>query len=211
MRKLFTIIILLNLSSCVNFAVPINAKTPVHTEKAYIYGVFYLSNAFSHTEIDADPGAFDLGKNTINNREGVDTLVVAFNKKSKNGGSLYIPFTTKKLPYVVEVDAGEYRLPLLGYYLYTHGEIVKQRKIYESDLSYVQLEAGKAYYMGDFTGESSLERLVGAIRYTWKVTNIENNYDATKEWAIKLYPNVKNLKHVSFLKLINKSMMQAMK
>lgn len=148
------------LVSCANFVPPLKPNAQVDPAKAYVYGRF---SSNSHTL-----------------RMGVELA----------GPKLYLfEFQDKDQITMLAVTPGTYQLSRFVY-AETDGTMKGETAIVQSTLTRsMTLEAGKAYYVGDFTGEGTFN----GIRMRWQVTGIDNRFAATTAEMQQKYPQFAQL------------------
>lgn len=148
------------LVSCANFVPPLKANAKIEPEKAYVYGRF--------------------SKNDNSLRMGVELA----------GSKLYLlEFESKDQITMLAVLPGTYHLSRFIYAL-GDGTLRGESAIVQSTLTTsMTLEAGKAYYVGDFAGEATIQ----SDGMYWEITKIDNRFAATSREMELKYPQFATL------------------
>jgi len=203
MSRLKLIAICALLTACAGVTTPLARNAAIKKDKAYVYGVYYMQSAFNRPDQDdQDPESmnFESGTN-FNNGDKLNTLVRKLSK-TDNSGARYFPFTASYFPFVVEVSPGTYSLPTIGYFWHGTFKLKEKKDIFKNSVKSIKLEAGKIYYLGNFTGTPSDEISYGPKIhiYGWQLTGYEDNFEETKSKVMQLYPGTQSLEYVNLTK-----------
>lgn len=166
------------LTACITTAPALKPEAPLDKDSAYVYGRFLLKS--------------QQGGNR-------DKLGIAVNLYRVNDPqSTYVLGMQLSQPdavYAVAVTPGNYRIS--GW---TAGEDSRSKQFEgeSNEMTRVfEIEKGKAYYLGDFTGKSSAEHRVGSIYYQWNIEDISYNYNKTDADFRQRYPNLASIPHIN--------------
>lgn len=153
--------LLLMLSACFNATAPVRGEAPPKKEKAFIYGRFQ-HNGDPEKMLGSGPAGFNVGLNITDLKYTGYPVLLGF-KPSADA------------VYAVAVTPGQYKI----------GEWVEQNYIKPNTLTGLdesfQVEAGKAYYIGDYTAEISnsgryFYSKLGPVRLRFRHTTQELNH-----------------------------------
>lgn len=161
------------LGGCLRFATSIYPEDVLEPGKGYFYGRF-----------STDPG-FSLAST----RMGV--VITSVDKKHEIG----LSFEPTLDPYAVAVDPGDYQATHI---VFRGGGGSDQLKPFPEELSsrVIHVEAGKAYYIGDFDGTMKTTFLVLFIASRWRIGQIANEFAGTTAKLDALLPQMKNMPKV---------------
>jgi hypothetical protein len=162
-------------SGCVTFTSTLSRESPPEADKGYIYGRFTMTT----------PASSRFGDSLLR-------MGVVF-EEIKTGQTYSIQFQNLSSPAIVPVRPGTYRISQLvgAYATYESGG---KLKINDERLSKeFRVEAGKAYYVGDFLGEAGSTFTI----VKWGLKSIVPNYEATTNEFKKSFPQFENIDVVS--------------
>jgi len=104
------------------------------------------------------------------------------------------PFEQQAIPYVIAVNPGDYFIEKIIF-----GEKRKEKKISSSfSKPFFSVEAGKAYYIGDYEAETGVDFYIIASRLNWRLKKVTNNYASTTKQIESQIPFLKNIPKVNF-------------
>lgn len=171
---LFVLAVVL-LSGCLRYEPFIYPDDALEPTKGYIYGRF-----------GADPGLkFDATQ--------MGVVVTSVGKKRQ----IALRFERSPDPYAVAVDPGDYQVTHI---VYTHGadNSIRGEKPLPADLAsrVIHVEAGKAYYIGDYDGASKSTFLVLFIAHEWRLGKVANEFAGTTAKLEELLPKMKGMPKV---------------
>lgn len=180
------------LSGCVHVTKPMTTQDKLIPEMGYIYGKFNLS---------ADSPDMDI----------VLILVDASAEKAKRKNP-FKKVTVKRYGvrfdkvndiYSIAVKPGTYRLK--GFEYGTGGNLQKKNNsLSDADglmSKEFTVEAGKAYYLGDWYGSGSITSSYPMTYYSWKLNKIAFTYSETSNQFFSLYKNLSQLPHTTAFEL----------
>ena len=168
------------LSGCARFVPPVGSGEPLNPGNSYLYGRFLQS---------ARENSLQIGLLITSSRRSREYCI----RFTKDKGSVY----------AVPVSPGEYKINKL---LFIDGDDVVQDALY---LSYLisncvfSVEQGKAYYLGDYFGETSSKRTYHGPKNQWILRGICDNFTNTTQELEYKCPQFKQIeKHDSVLELL---------
>jgi hypothetical protein len=163
------------LSGCLKYAPSIYPDEALEPAKGYLYGRF-----------SEEPG-FSLGLTKM----GV--VVTSVDKKQV----IALKFEPGLDPYAVAVDPGDYQTTRIIYTQSAANDIRGEKPFPEELVNRViHVEAGKAYYLGDYDGASNSTFLVLFIEHEWRIGKIANEFAGTTAKLEELLPKMKGMPKV---------------
>ena len=171
---LFVLAVVL-LSGCLKFAPSIYPEDALEPGKGYLYGRF-------SADLDFNWGATKMG-----------VVITSVDKKQE----IALRFEPTLDPYAVAVDPGDYQATRIVYTQSAANEI-RGEKPFPEELTgrVIHVEAGKAYYLGDYDGASKSTFLVLFIDHEWRIGKIANEFAGTTAKLDALLPQLKNMPKV---------------
>ena len=154
----------------------VEPESNVNPSVAYIYGYFYVKEE----------------KDTISTINLVQSpkivyLISDLTEQKANG---YIVLTSENAIKAIPIKPGKYAF---GKMLYTSkGSISRTKSLVKEDVI-EDLQPNKAYYIGNYIGNTKAERTGGGTIYSWNVSNVTNNFITTTNEFLDKYKNFTNI------------------
>ena len=168
----FLVLAVILMSGCMGYAPSINPDDAIEPSKGYLYGRF-------SRESGPNLGATQMG-----------VVVTSVDKKRE----IALKFEQDLNPYAVAVDPGAYQVT---HFVQTQSAdnhtIGEQPFPEELSRRVTHVEAGKAYYIGDFEGDMKSTFLVLFVGHEWRIGKIVNDFAGTTEKLNALLPQMKNM------------------
>lgn len=186
-KRLFVLVaVVLLLNGCVVVQSKVSEDKTPNPDSAYLYGNFRL--------ITTD-------------NVGLSIILQEYDpKQDENEASMeyFIGFNkidTGKVD-LIEIPPGLYNINgMLNLQKDTVGYAPRGRsKLFKTpDPIVITLQAGKAYYLGDYTGTSSVYCSYQSCRYNWRLTSIENTMEKSTQVFKEHYNSFQKLSAISLL------------
>ncbi|MEK6743027.1 MAG: hypothetical protein AABZ15_05440 [Nitrospirota bacterium] len=169
---LFVLAVVL-MTGCLRYAPAIYPDDMIEPSKGYLYGRFSDARGF----------------NLISTQIGI--VVTSVDKKREIG----LRFEPTLDPYAIAVEPGDYHTTHI---VFQGGGGNDQRKPFPYELSgrVINVEAGKAYYLGDFDGTTKSTFLVLFTASEWRMNKIANDFAGTTAKLEELLPKMKGMPKV---------------
>lgn len=164
------------LSGCISTWQPLSTKSQPTPKSSYLYGRFLLQNQHVTFNSKANSIAINLYKVTPPQQ------TISLGLK-----------TEEDAVYAVEVPPGTYRIS--GW---SAGDDSRSKSFGNEDgHADIVVEPDKAYYIGDFTGKSSVKTYGNTISYRWFIDDVSYKFNKTDREFSSKYPNLLSLPHVN--------------
>lgn len=185
-RITHTLLISLFFTGCTFVGTPvIETESEINPSAAYIYGNFSV-----HNEIDT------ISTLNLVQSPKIVYLIESTKDQEPNGHIILSKENTIK---AIPLKPGKYAF---GHILYTaKGQIKSNKSILKDNIRVIEnLEANKAYYIGDYTGNTKTERTGGGTIYSWNLSKPNNNFTSTTREFSDKFIKFKNIHKIDFTK-----------
>jgi hypothetical protein len=164
-----------SLNGCMRYAPSIGPSDALVPSQGYVYGRF-------SRESGANLGATQMG-----------VVVVSVDKNRE----IAMRFEQDLDPYAVGVDPGDYQVTHFVQTQSADNHAIGKSP-FPGELSgrVIRVEAGKAYYIGDYDGAMKSTFMVLFIGHEWGISKITNDFAGTTAKLDALLPQMKNLPKV---------------
>lgn len=176
------LLVVIALSGCVNYASNVKRTETADPTVGYVYGRFNLTPVSS---LNARIGL------VVQEEQTGETYTILFHRARKSPVA------------VTAMKPGVYTLTKFSFAkkdLFVMGTELRDSVITDQRLAKpFRVEPGKAYYIGDFVGQSSVEYGYSIHTFHWKIRSIRNNYEDSTEELKGKYPNLKDVETISVI------------
>ncbi|MGD8570092.1 MAG: tetratricopeptide repeat protein [Gammaproteobacteria bacterium] len=178
---LFIACVLVATGGCVSTEVALKRDAAVNAESSYVYGKFH---------IDGDGST----------ASSYNIALKLLHKIHQNSATeKYIGFETENDIYAVEVPAGDYEFGSVVY-MSDVGKVFFEKKLNpESPIIKLHLQAGKAYYLGDYIGETSYTSGVTQYTIRWQLKSLKDKFGTTTKAFTDKYQKFNSIEKVNLV------------
>lgn len=170
-----TLLLAIALSGCVNYASTVKRTEALDPTVGYVYGRFNLTPASS---LNARIGL------VVQEDQTKETYTLLFHRARSSPVS------------ITAIKPGLYTLAKFSFAkkdLFIMGTELRDSVITDQRLATpFRVEPGKAYYIGDFVGQSTQE----FNYFSWKINSIHNNYRRSTEELKEKFPNLNEIETI---------------
>lgn len=157
----------------------------LNPQKTYVYGKFALDK---NQQVD-DKGYYV-------------ALQLAYVMESNFEILKYVEFKNKNNIYAVELPPGIYKIKQVTFFKRGMPHKHKELRHIFSNVT-LTLEAGKAYYIGDYSGWAQKEPPQDwSIVYSWRFDTLQHQFSDTTEALTTRYPNFSSIEKIDLYKSI---------
>jgi hypothetical protein len=172
----------LSVSACVNYASTVKRTEALDKSVGYVYGRF---NLMPISSLNARIGL------VLQEVQTNETYTLLFHRARTTPVS------------VTAVKPGLYKITKFSFAkkdLFVMGTELRESIMTDPRLTKeFRVEPGKVYYIGDFSGHSSVDYGYPIKTYHWKIDSIKNNYNNATEELKEKYPNLNEAEAISII------------
>jgi hypothetical protein len=155
-------------AGCANFAPTISKDEKPTGKEAYVYGRFHMDAPVARLAM-----------------QGHQTM--GFTLKCDDQQTYTIKFDREEPLRVTKVAPSSCAMSEI-IYTDADGMIRSRKPAPESVKKSMAFEAGKAYYLGDFYAQASAVTGYQTVNWSWRITNVKNDYRNTTEALKSAFP-----------------------